>query len=80
MNLTSRSSKIEVVLHPRQLLSLDNTRHPMTIECRNGVLWVTCTGEPEDYMLQAGLRYVPKSRGSVVIEALDESCVHIEEK
>ena len=80
MNLTSKTPRIEVVLHPHQVLNLDNTRHPMAIECRDGVIWVTCAGESQDYMLRAGKRYVPKSKGEVVIEAIDEACVDIEEQ
>ena len=80
MNLTSRTPKVEVVLHPHQVLNLDNTRHHMAIECRNGVIWVTCAGEHQDYMLRPGRRYVPKSKGNIVIEAIDESRVDIEER
>ena len=80
MNLTSKTSKVEIVMHPHQVLNLDNTRHHMAIECKNGVIWVTSAGEKQDYMLRAGRRYVPKSKGAVVIEALDESRVDIEEK
>lgn len=80
MNLTSKTPKVELVMHPHQVLNLDNTRHHMAIECRNGVIWVTCAGENQDYMLRAGRRYVPKSKGAVVIEALNESCVDIEEQ
>jgi len=52
----------------------------MAIECKNGVIWVTCAGESQDYTLRAGRRYVPKTKGEVVIEAIDEACVDIEEE
>ena len=80
MNLTSKTPRIEVILHPHQVLNLDNTRHHMAIECKDGVIWVTCAGESQDYMLRTGKRYVPKSKGEVVIEAIDEACVDIEEQ
>ena len=80
MNLTSKTPRIEVILHPHQVLNLDNARHHMAIECKDGVIWVTCAGESQDYMLRAGKRYVPKSKGEVVIEAIDEACVDIEEQ
>ncbi len=80
MNLTTRTKRVELFLHPHEVLNLDNTQHHMAIECRNGVIWVTCAGENQDYMLRAGRRYEPKSRGNVVIEALDEACVDIEEE
>jgi hypothetical protein len=52
----------------------------MAIECKNGVIWVTCSGEHQDYILRAGRFYVPKTKGTVVIEAVDDACVDIEER
>ncbi len=78
MNLMSTTPRIELVLHPREVLNLDNNPQ-MAIECKNGVIWVTCAGEHQDHILAAGRRYVPKTKGSIVIEAIDESCVDIEE-
>jgi len=80
MNLMSKTPKIELLLHPRQVLNLDNNQNRMAIECKNGVIWVTCAGETRDHILHAGKRYVPKTNGSIVIEAIDEACVDIEEK
>ncbi len=80
MNLTSQTPKIELILRPHEVLNLNNTQHHMAIECKNGVIWVTCDGEYQDYMLRAGKRYVPKGKGNVVIEAIGEACVNIEEK
>lgn len=77
MNLTSTTPKVELLLHPREVLSLDSRQHPMAIECRNGVIWVTCSGEYEDHVLQAGKRYVLKTKGSVVIQAIGEAHVDI---
>lgn len=79
MNLTSKTPTVELLLHPHQVLNLDNHQHRMAIECKNGVIWVTCTGENQDYVLSAGKRYVPGTKGTVVIEAIDESRVEIEE-
>ena len=79
MNLMSKTPKIELLLHPRQVLNLDNNQNRMAIECKNGVIWVTCAGEQQDHILHAGKRYVPRTKGSIVIEAIDEACVDIEE-
>ncbi len=78
MNLMSKTPRIELLLQPREVLNLDNQQR-MAIECKNGVVWVTCTGEAGDHILQAGRRYVPKAKGPVVIEAIDEARVDIEE-
>jgi hypothetical protein len=80
MNLTSRTPRLELLLHQHQVLNLDNRQHGMAIECKNGVIWVTCAGEHQDYILRAGRRYVPKTKGAVVIEAINEARVDIEEK
>ena len=79
MNLTSKTPRIELLLQPRQVLSLDNSQHRMAIECKNGVIWVTCAGEHRDHILHAGRSYIPQTKGSVVIEAIDEACVDIAE-
>ena len=80
MNLTSKTPKIELLLHPRQVLNLDETQHRMAIECKSGVLWVTHSGESQDYMLRAGRRYISKTKGQIVIEAIDEARLDIEEQ
>ena len=79
MNLMSRTPRIELLLQPREVLSLDNSQHRMAIECKNGVIWVTCAGEHRDHILHAGKSYIPQTKGSVVIEAIDEACVDIAE-
>jgi hypothetical protein len=79
MILSSKTPKIELFLRPREVLSLDNRQHPMAIECKNGVIWVTRTGGHKDHILNAGERYVPGTKGSIVIQAIGESCVNIVE-
>ena len=79
MTLTSGTPKIELVLRPREVLSIDNRQYPMAIECKNGVIWVTRAGGHGDHILSAGSRYVPEAKGSIVIEAIGESCVNIVE-
>lgn len=79
MNLTSKSPKVELLLHSRELLNLDNSQNRMAIECKNGVIWITCAGEYKDHILHAGRRFVPRTKGAIVIEAIDESQLDIEE-
>jgi len=79
MNLMSKTPRIELLLQPHEVLNLDNSQHRMAIECKNGVIWVTCSGEHQDHILHAGRRYVPKTKGTIVIEAINEACVDIEE-
>lgn len=79
MNIVSKTPKVELILHPHDVLTLNDTHHRMAIECKEGLIWVTCTGENQDYMLRPGRRYVPRTKGDIVIEAIDEACVDIEE-
>lgn len=78
MNLMSKTPRMELLLQPRDVLNLDN-QHRMAIECKNGMIWVTCAGEAGDHILQAGMRYLPRAKGAIVIEAIDHACVDIEE-
>lgn len=79
MNLMSKTPKIELLLQPHELLSLNNRRQPVAFSCKNGVVWITCEGEARDQVLRAGRRYTPKTKGSIVIEAISEACIDIEE-
>jgi hypothetical protein len=79
MNLTSKTPKIELLLHPHEMLSLNNKKQALAVTCKNGVVWVTCEGEGRDQVLRAGRRYTPKTKGSIVIEAIGDACIDIEE-
>ena len=80
MNLTSTSPRVELLLPSHHVLNLDNSQHRMAIECKNGVIWVTCAGEYQDHILRPGRRFVPKTKGMVVIEAIDDARLDVEEK
>jgi hypothetical protein len=45
----------------------------MSIECKQGVLWVTRAGDINDYLLAPGDRYVPEKKGKVVIQAVRDA-------
>ncbi len=79
MTLTSTTPKMEVLLRPREVLSVDNQQHRMAIECKNGVIWVTRAGGHKDHILNAGERYIPTAKGSIVIQSIGEARVNIVE-
>ncbi len=79
MNIRSQTHRVEVLLKKHQLLTLNEIQPRMAIECKQGVIWVTHSGERQDYMLRAGKHYMPKGQGTLVIEAVDDACVDIEE-
>jgi hypothetical protein len=80
MNIVSQTPKVELVLKRHQLLSLSEAQPKMAIECKDGVIWVTAEGEHQDYILSAGRKYAPKAKGNVVIEAMNDARVDIEER
>lgn len=79
MNIVSKTPKIELLLRSHELLHLNNKKHPVAVTCRNGMVWVTCEGEMRDQILRAGKHYIPKTKGNIVIEAIGEACIGIEE-
>ena len=80
MNLTTVTPRIELLLRPGQVLNIDNRQRRMAIECKNGLVWVTSAGEYEDCILHAGRSYFPRTKGSIVIEAIDDARVDIAEE
>ncbi len=79
MNIRLQSRKLELVLKKHQLLSLNEAQPKMAIECKEGLIWVTHAGDLRDYMLEPGHHFTPRGKGSLVIEALDDARVDIEE-
>ena len=80
MNIVSKTPRIELLLQPHELLHLNNKKQAVAVSCKNGMVWVTCEGEMRDQILHAGRRYTPRTKGNIVIEAIGEACVNIEEK
>jgi hypothetical protein len=79
MNLETKLSKIKLLLHPREILTVDDSHRGLAIECKEGVLWVTSSAESGDHILFSGKKYIAKNHGRVVIEAIDDACVDIEQ-
>jgi hypothetical protein len=79
MNLTSKTPRIELLLQPHEVLHLNNKKQAVAVTCRTGVVWVTCEGEERDQFLRAGRSYTPRTKGNIVIEAIGEACIGIEE-
>jgi hypothetical protein len=52
----------------------------MAIECKQGVIWVTSSGDYRDHMLSAGQCYEPVKKSQVVIEALHDARVDLAER
>ncbi len=80
MNIVPQSNKIQLVLKRHQLISLRGVKPQTAVNCNHGVLWITNSGDPRDHILGAGRGFSPKRRGHVLIEAMRDSTVDIEER
>lgn len=58
------------VLQARELLVLEASRAPRVVACSVGELWVTCEGDPTDYVVSAGRSVALSRTGKVIVEAL----------
>jgi len=79
MNIRTQSRKLQLLLKKNRLLTLNEAQPKMAIECKEGVIWVTRAGDPQDYVLHAGRHYIPTGKGRLIIEAIDDARVDIEE-
>jgi len=80
MNINTKTSNIELLMKQRQLLKLEEAQPHIAIECKQGVIWVTSSGDYRDHMLAAGQCYTPVNNSQVVIEALHDARVDIAER
>ncbi len=80
MNIQSQSHKVQLLLKKHQLVTLNEAQPKMAIECKSGVIWVTHSGDHRDYVLKAGRACVPNGSGNLVIEAINDALVDIEEQ
>jgi len=54
-----------------------NNKPGSELFCDAGVLWVTQTGDRQDYILLPGDKMVVTSRGKVLVEAMREADFHL---
>jgi hypothetical protein len=63
----------ERCLCAQEVERLSGIRQGDAIVCRHGALWVTQAGDPEDYMLRKGERFVASREGVVLVQAINEA-------
>ena len=80
MNIATPSKKVRLVLKKHQLFSLRDARPRVAINCRDGVLWITNSNDNRDHILIASDKFSPQRKGNVLIEALRDASVDIEER
>ena len=79
MNIVPQSNKVQLVLKRHQLISLRGAKPRLAVNCSHGVVWITNSNDPYDHIVGAGRRFTPKRKGNVLIEAMRDATVDIEE-
>ncbi len=77
MNLARNLPPLSLRLHRRAFQHVDKTCPGMKVICKQGLLWLTQSGVPQDYVLSAGDGIVVKKRGKLLIEAMQEADLSI---
>src|SRR3990172_2503605 len=60
-------------LSAQEIERLEGMQAGDTIICTTGVLWVTQEGDPADYLLKKGDKFVANRTGMVLVQAFDDS-------
>ena len=67
----------EFELHTGDLWKTRNNSRELRIQCVDGILWITQTGDPNDIVLTPGEEFVARRRALVVVQSLTEARVHV---
>jgi len=65
--------QVERCLSAQEIERLAGIRKGDSIICTHGLLWITQEGDPEDYMLMKGEKFVANRQGVVLVQAFKES-------
>ena len=63
--------------HRRDFQRMQTVKPGSTLFCDNGILWVTQTGDPQDYVLMPGQKLTVNKRGKVVVETTRDADYHV---
>jgi hypothetical protein len=73
--ISIKQQQIEMHLQPHETIQLRDARQGMAIECKQGIVWVTRTGDSHDTILTPGESYLPEKGGKIVIEAMRDALI-----
>jgi hypothetical protein len=68
----------EFELHTGDLWKTRNNFRELRIQCLDGILWITQTGDPNDIVLTPGEEFVARRRALVIVQSLTEARVQIQ--
>jgi hypothetical protein len=77
MNATHTLQQKEV--YPIRRHNVRQVNRYKRIVCEKGVLWLTQTGNPGDFILMPGDQFAGRKHGKVIIEALHDAIMRIDE-
>ena len=80
MNITTPTSKVRMTLKKHQLLSLRGAKPHVAIQCKDGVLWITNSNDNRDHIIVSTEKFSPRRKGTVLIQAMRDSRIDIEER
>lgn len=73
--ISIKQPQIEMHLQRHETIQLSDAHPGVAIECKQGVIWVTRTGDHQDTILTAGESYQPAKGGKIVIEAMRDAMI-----
>jgi Protein of unknown function (DUF2917) len=76
MNSTMRP-KTKIRMPRRAFQRMDGVKPGSTLFCDTGVLWVTQSGDRQDYVLTPGQKMIVTKRGKVLVEAMRDADFYI---
>ena len=68
-----RSLVIEKCLPKKSLLQLVGNHSGERIACLNGMVWITQSGNLEDFLISSGEIFTITQKGTILIEGLEET-------
>lgn len=74
---SNQNNNISLTLQPHQVRKLVGVIPGTIISCDKGIIWLTESDDHQDYALRPGRRVVIRKKGEVLIEAVNESDLHI---
>ncbi len=77
MNTTHTSQQRAVV--PINRHKVQQISRYRKIVCEKGVLWLTQSGNPGDFILMPGDQFAGRKHGKVIVEALRDAIMRIDE-
>ena len=77
MQANSKIQPKTIRIHQSDFQSTQVVKPGATLFCDTGILWVTQTGDRQDYVLTPGQKMTVTRRGKVVVEAVGDADFHL---